>query len=92
MLWGCATQFQQQPIGTGVQKQPELVGLPAMARGTIRFGVEFVLLDEVFHTSPSTIDLFVKMLAASAHQVGDNEAHVCSLSGSLDTGNDQAFF
>ena len=45
MSWGCTTQFQQQPIGTGMKKQPELVGLPAMAGSSVGFGVEFVLLD-----------------------------------------------
>jgi hypothetical protein len=88
--WGCAAQFQQQPVGTGVQKQPELVGLPAMAGSAVGFGVEFVFLDQVFHFTPSAIDLFIKMFAAPA-QVGDDEAHICSLSGSLDAGNDKAF-
>jgi hypothetical protein len=43
--WGRATQFQQQPVGSGVQEQSELVGLPTMAGGAVGLGVEFVLLD-----------------------------------------------
>jgi hypothetical protein len=90
MPWGCTTQFQQQPVSTGVKKQPELVGLPAMAGSSVGFCVEFVLLNQVFHFTPSTINLFIQMLATPA-QVGDDEAHVCSLPGCLDAGNDEAF-
>ena len=37
--WGCTTQFQQQPVGPRVKKQPELIGLPAMAGSAVGFGV-----------------------------------------------------
>lgn len=73
-----------------MKKQPELIGLPAMAGRAVGFGVEFVFLDQILHFTTGTVNLFVKMLAASA-QVGDDEAHVCSLSGSLNAGNDKAF-
>jgi len=34
-LWRCPAQFEQQPIGAGMQKQPELIGLPAVAGGAV---------------------------------------------------------
>ncbi len=30
----------QQPIGAGVEKQPELVGFPSVARGAVGFGID----------------------------------------------------
>ena len=40
----------QQPIGAGMQEEPDLVGFPAVAGGSIGLGVELVLLDHVFHS------------------------------------------
>lgn len=36
---------EHRPVGGGVQEQPELVGLPAMAGGAVGGEVGFVLLD-----------------------------------------------
>ncbi len=38
-------ELMQQPIGAGVEKEPELVGLPAVTGSSIGLGVELVLLD-----------------------------------------------
>ena len=83
---GCGlAKLVQQPIGAGVEKEPELVGLPAVAGGAVGPGVELVLLDHVFHPAPGAIDLFVEELGRAA-QVGDDEADVGALRGGLDTG------
>ena len=79
----------QQPIGTGVQEEPELVGLPTVTRCAVGFGVELHLLDHVFHPAPGAIDLFVEMLGPAV-QVGDDEAYVGALWAGLDAGDDLA--
>ena len=85
-----AAKLMQQPIGATVQKQPELVGLPAVARGAVGRGVELVLLDHVLHPAAGAIELLVKHLGPGA-QVGDDEADVGALRGRLDAGDDRAF-
>ena len=79
----------QQPVGAGVQEESELVGFPAVAGGAIGLGVEFVVLDHVFHFAAGAIELLVERLGLAA-QVGDDEADVAALRGRLDTGNDLA--
>ncbi len=79
----------QQPIGAGVQEQPELIGLPAVARGAVGFGVELVLLDHVLHPAAGAIDLFIEQLGATG-QIGDDEADIRPPRGGLDPGDDLA--
>ncbi len=55
-------ELVQQPVGAGVQEEPELVGLPAVARRAVGFGVKLVILDHVFHPAAGAIDLLVKHL------------------------------
>ena len=40
-----AAELVQQPVGTGMQKEAELVGFPAVARSAVGFCVELVILD-----------------------------------------------
>lgn len=82
-------QLMQQPIGAGVQEQPELIGSPSVARGAVGFGVELVLLDHVFHPASGAIDPLVDSLGAAA-QVGDDEADIGPPRGGLDPGDNLA--
>jgi len=83
--------LMQQPIGAGVQEEAELVGFPAVAGGAIGLGVEFVVLDHVFHPAAGAIDLLVEHLGPTG-QVGDHEADVAALRGRLDAGDDLALW
>ena len=67
---------QHQPVGGGVQQQPELVCLPVVACGTVRFEVQLVFLDEVLHTAAATIDLPLVMSRPAARNVGDDKAEI----------------
>ena len=80
----------QQPISASVQEQSELVGLPAMARRAVGFGVGFVVFYHVFHSATGAINLLVKD-PGRAGQVGDDEADIATLRGRFDTGDDLAF-
>lgn len=42
-------QIEHHPVGGGVQEQPELVGLPAMAGGSVGGKVGLVLLARIIH-------------------------------------------
>ena len=70
-----------------MEKEPELVGLPAVAGSAVGPGVELVLLDHVFHPAAGAVELLVKHLGRAA-QVGDDEADVGALRGGLDAGDD----
>ena len=76
----------QQSTGAGVQEQPKLVGLPAVTRGAVGFGVELVLLDHVFHPAAGAIDLLIEQPGATG-QAGDDEADVRPPRGGLDAGD-----
>ena len=69
-----------------MQKQPELVGLPAVTGGSVGFGIELVFLDQVFHSAAGAVDLLVKMFGPSS-QIGDDEADIAALMGRLNAGD-----
>src|SRR5215831_287777 len=62
-----------------MQKQPELIGLKAMARRAIRLQVAFVILDLVFRLAPSTVYLLVEHLGAGLLHIRDDKARVDTL-------------
>ena len=80
----------QQPIGAGVQKQTELVGLPALAGLAARLRVELVIIDHVLHPVSGAIDFLVKHLGPTG-QIGNDEADVGAPRCRLDAGRDPAF-
>ena len=53
------SQGLQQHIGGAVEKEPEVIGLEGVTRGTFRMEKGLVILDEAFHPAASTIDGFV---------------------------------
>ena len=70
-----------------MQKEAELVGLPAVAGSLVGSRVELEVLDQVLHPPARAVDLLVKHLAP-AGQVGDDEAHVGTERGRLHMGDD----
>ena len=85
---GCQpAQGQQQPIGGGVEQQPELVSGGLGARRTIGGEVELVRLDQVFGLPARAVEFFVEGFGQS-RQVGDDEAAVSALGSGLDAGDD----
>ena len=83
-------QAVQQPVGAGMQEEPELVGLPTMARRTVGFRIELVILDHVLNPAPGAVDFLVQKLSP-AGQIGHDEADVGALRCRLDAGDDPAF-
>src|SRR5438270_7863426 len=87
---GCRpAQRMQQPVGSHVQEEPELIGLPARARGLVGARVEFHILDQVLHAPARAVHLLVENLS-STFEVGDDEAHVGPHVCRLDAGDDLA--
>ena len=79
----------EEPVGTDVQEQPELVGLPARARGLVRAREAFHVLDQVLGIATCAEHLLVERLAPT-FEAGDDEADVGSKSGRLDSGDELA--
>src|SRR2546427_9235760 len=72
----------QQPVGSHVQEQAELIGLPARAGGLVGARVELHVLDQVLHAPARAVHLLVKKLSSTL-EVGDDEAHVLAHVGGL---------
>ena len=73
-----AAQGVQEPVGGGVDEQPELVGGGLAARRSIRGEVQLVGLDQVLGLAAGAVDLLVQP-ARRALEVGDNEPRVAFL-------------
>jgi len=72
-----------------MQEEPELIGFPAMAGSAVGFGVGLAILDHVFYSATSAINLLVKY-PGRAGQVGGDEADIATLRGHFDTVDDLA--
>ena len=68
-------QGEHQPIGAGVQDQPELIGEGALAGGPVRGELPLVQLDQVLGLASGAVDIFVEM-AGLAGERGDDVAGV----------------
>ena len=84
-----APERMQQPVGTHVQEEPELVGLPARARRLVGSREALHVLDQVLGGPARAEHLLVERLAA-ALEVGDDEARVGAQVRRLDTGDELA--
>ena len=73
----------QEPVGGGVQHQPELVGGGFGAGGPVRGEVQLVGLDQILGLASGTVDLLVEP-AWRAGQVGDDEPAVRTPLGGFD--------
>ena len=82
-------QGEHQPIGAGVQDQPELIGERALAGGSVRGELSLVQLDQVLGLAAGAVDIFVEM-AGLAAQRGDDVAGVGAARGLLQPGDDPA--
>ena len=80
-------QREHQPVGRGVEDQPELVGEWALAGGAVGGELGLVQLDRVFRLYA---DPFVEM-ARLALERGDDVARVEAARRSLEPGDDAAF-
>ena len=81
---------EHQPVGCGVEHQPELVGERALARGSVRGELALVHLDQVFGLASGTVDVFVEM-ARLASERGDDIARVEAARRRLQPSHDPAF-
>ena len=52
---------EHQPVGRGVEDQPELVGGRALAGGAVGGELDLVLLDKVLGLAAGAVDPFVEM-------------------------------
>ena len=59
-------QGVEQHVSGAMQKESELVCFESVARCSIGVKEGFVILDEAFHTSPSTVDAVVDKLRSTA--------------------------
>lgn len=72
-------QGMEKDIGGGMQEEAELIGLEAMAGGTIRLEVEFVLLDTELVLTAGTVDVAIEDGGVGFFHVGDHKAYVSTL-------------
>ena len=54
-------QGEHEPVGGGVEDEPELVGERALAGGAVGGELDLVQLDEVFRLAAGAVDPFVEM-------------------------------
>ena len=78
-----------QALGTHVQEEPELIGLPARARRLVGSREALHVLDQVLDGPARAEHLLVERLAAPL-EVGDDEARVAAQVRRLDTGDELA--
>ena len=83
-------QAPQQPVGAGVQEQPELVGGGLGTRGAVGGEVGFPGLDVVFRLSAPAVEVLVQRTAVAVAEVGDDEAGIGAVAAGLDAGDDPA--
>ena len=81
---------EHQPIGCGMQDQPELVGDRALAGGPVRGELALVHLDRVLGLASGAVDVFVEM-AGLALERGDDIAGIEAARTRLPPGDDAAF-
>ena len=67
---------QHQPIGSGVQDQPNLIGDGGTAGRAIRRELRLVQLDQVLRLSACAIQAFVEPLGRAVFEIGDDEADI----------------
>src|SRR5260370_37164560 len=74
----------EEPVGTGVKEEAELVGGGLMAGGAV--GGEMVLprLDVVLRLTARAVEPLIELLGAAALEVGDDKAGIVSLAALLD--------
>jgi hypothetical protein len=84
-----AAERVQEPVGGGVDQQPELVGGGPGAGGAVGGEVQLVRLDQVLRLPALAVDRLVKP-ARRAGDIGDDEAGIGALGGGLDPGDDLA--
>ena len=80
-----AAQGVEQPIGGGVDQEPELVGGSAAAGGAVGGEMQLVRLDQIFSLAAGAVELVVEP-ARRAGDVGDDEAAVGALRRRLGRG------
>ena len=83
-------QGEDQPVGSGVQDQPHLVGERAAAAGAVGSELRLVQFDQVFGLAAGAVDGFVDLLGRSGLEAGNDEADVEALGGGLDAGTGAA--
>ena len=80
----CGAQGPHQPVGAGVQEEPELIGGGAGARSPIGRQVALSRFDVVLGLAAGAVELFVDRLATATGEVGDDETSVAALWARLD--------
>jgi len=67
-----------------MQEQSQLVGLETVTGCAIRFQVQFVIFDVVFHVAAGTGDLLIEYLGAGVFHIRHDKAGVNALLADLD--------
>ena len=83
-------QGEHQPVGAGVQDQPELIGERALAGGSVRGELTLVHLDQVLGLATGAVEDFIEMAGLAAER-GDDIAGVEAARTRLQPSDDPAF-
>lgn len=89
-LWADRAQSPPQPVSASVQHQSHLIGAGLRAGCAVGGEMPLPALDVIFGLSPGRVELFVKVLATSALEIGDDEAGVTAQGTNLDPSNHAA--
>ena len=73
-FWAGRAQRPPQPVGAPVQHEPHLIGAGLRAGRAVGGEMPLPALDVVFGLSPGRVELFVKVLATSALEIGNDVA------------------
>ena len=84
-----AAQGVQEPVGGGMDQEPELIGGRLGARRSVGGEVQLVRLDRILGLAATAVEDLVEP-ARGAGEVGDDEAAVAAERRCLDTGDDPA--
>lgn len=81
-------QALQQPVGSRVEEQAELVGIGFGAGCSVGSEVVFPGFDVVFGLATTAIDLIIEPARRALFEIGDDETCVSTLLTDLDAGDD----
>jgi hypothetical protein len=87
-LWHRDAKSPHQPIGAGVEEQPELIGGRFCAGRSVRRQMGLPGFDVVFGLAAPAIDVFIERAGIALPQIGDDEAGVGSFLADFDAGDD----
>ena len=81
-------QTPHEPVGAGVQEQPELVGRGLRARGAVGRQMRLPRFDVIFGVAAPAIDILVEDTGVACFQIGGDEASVGPFRAGFDACDD----